>query len=77
MVPFLRPKVRAININMVTCAVKALVDATPISGPAWVYAPVCASRAILDPTTLQTPNIVAPLDLANLIAESVSAVSPD
>src|SRR6478609_4192044 len=30
-----------------------------------------------DPTTLQTPNITAPFDLASSIAASVSAVSPD
>ena len=30
-----------------------------------------------DPTTLQTPKTKAPLDFANLMAASVSAVSPD
>jgi hypothetical protein len=57
--------------------VNAFVDATPISGPAWVYAPVCVSLAIEEPTTLHTPYTKAPLDFANFIAASVSAVSPD
>ena len=38
--------------NTVTWQVKALVDATPISGPACKYTPRPASRAIVDPTTL-------------------------
>ena len=50
------PKRNPININKVICVVKALVDATPISGPAWVYAPESAARAIELPTTLQIPN---------------------
>ncbi len=45
----------AISESIVICVVKALVEATPISGPACVYEPVSDSRAILDPTTLQTP----------------------
>ena len=32
---------------------------------------------MVDPTTLQIPKMVAPLDLANLMAAKVSAVSPD
>ncbi len=62
---------------MVTCEVKALVDATPISGPAWVYEPAWVARAMDDPTTLQIPIMVAPFDLAISMAASVSAVSPD
>jgi hypothetical protein len=38
--------------------------------------PPCVSRAIDDPTTLQTPNTVAPFDFASSIAARVSAVSP-
>ena len=62
---------------MVTCAVKAFVEATPISGPACVYEPAWVSRGIELPTTLQIPIIVAPFDLASFTAASVSAVSPD
>ena len=54
----------------------AFVEATPISGPACVYAPLSVSRAILDPTTLQTPKTCAPASFAVFIAASVSAVSP-
>jgi hypothetical protein len=36
MLPFLWAMDRAIRESTVTCAVKALVEATPISGPAWV-----------------------------------------
>ena len=67
----------AIIANTVTCAVKALVEATPISGPAWVYAPAWLARGIDAPTTLQIPMMVAPLDFANSMAAKVSAVSPD
>src|SRR3954470_20781400 len=34
-------------------------------------------REIDEPTTLQTPKMIAPFDLASSIAASVSAVSPD
>ena len=34
--PFFLAKDAAINVNTVTCAVNAFVDATPISGPACV-----------------------------------------
>ena len=52
------------------------MDATPISGPACVYEPACVALAIEEPTTLQTPKIMAPFDFANSIAANVSAVSP-
>ena len=57
--PFFRAKDAAINVNTVTCAVNAFVDATPISGPAWVYEPASVILEIEDPTTLQIPRIVA------------------
>ena len=60
-----------------TVAVKVLVEATPISGPAWMYRIPCASRARALPTTLQTATTAAPLALAACTAPSVSAVSPD
>ena len=56
--------------------VNALVEATPISGPACVYMPASVNLAIDEPTTLHIPKIVAPFSFANLIAASVSAVSP-
>ena len=76
-VPFACANFKAINESTVICVVKAFVDATPISGPAWVYAPAWVSLAIDDPTTLHTPKTKAPLDFASLIAANVSAVSPD
>ena len=56
---------------------KAFVEATPISGPACVYDPASVIREIEEPTTLQIPRIVAPLDFASSSAANVSAVSPD
>jgi hypothetical protein len=52
------------SVSTVTCAVKALVLATPISGPACVYEPAWVMRAMLLPTTLQMPMMVAPRPLA-------------
>ena len=68
---------KAIKVSTVIWVVKAFVEATPISGPAWVYAPACVSRAIDEPTTLHTPKTKAPRLFAILIAARVSAVSPD
>src|SRR5690606_17916335 len=45
--------------------------------PACVYEPACDARAMDDPTTLQTPMMMAPRSFASSIAASVSAVSPD
>ena len=61
----------------VTCPVKALVEATPISGPTWMYAPESVARAMDEPTTLQMPKTNAPALRASSTAASVSAVSPD
>ena len=55
----------------------ALVDATPISGPAWVYTVKSASRVAMLPTTLQTAMVAAPRPRASRSAARVSAVSPD
>ena len=57
--------------------VKALVDATPISGPAWIYTPESVSLEILDPTTLHIPNKKGLNCFASFMAAKVSAVSPD
>ena len=62
---------------MVSCETKDFVEATPISGPAWLYMPASVSRAMLLPTTLTRPRTSAPLRLASCTAASVSAVSPD
>lgn len=55
----------------------ALVEATLISGPAWVYSTASASRATEDPTTLHSPSVTQPFSRASRNAASVSAVSPD
>ena len=56
---------------------KALVDATPISGPARVGSTISASLAIVLSGTLTTAMTFCILSFANLNAASVSAVSPD
>ena len=38
-----------------TWPVKALVEATPISGPTWMYVPESVALEIDEPTTLQIP----------------------
>ncbi len=63
--------------SAVSCAVKALVEATPISGPACVMIVPAASRVTIEPTTLQMASVFEPLRLASRCAASVSAVSPD
>ncbi len=67
----------AIRNSAVNCPVNALVDATPISGPACVINVPAASRVIIDPTTLQIASVFEPFNLASRCAASVSAVSPD
>ncbi len=57
--------------------VKALVEATPISGPAKIGSTMSASRAIELSTTLTSASVVWPLAFASRNAASVSAVSPD
>merc|ERR1719209_1585253 len=57
--------------------VYALVEATPISGPALMCTPEWLSLQMVDPTVLVMPMIRAPLDLQYLRAPKVSAVSPD
>ncbi len=66
----------ASRVNTVTCPVNAFVEATPISGPTWMYVPECVSRGMDAPTTLLMPYTNAPLLLAICMAASVSAVSP-
>ena len=55
---------------------KALVEATPISGPACVSSEPAASRTSIEPCTLQIAIGSAPRALASRKAPSVSAVSP-
>ena len=40
------------------------MEATAISGPAWVYSTASDSLPMVDPFVLQTENIVAPFDFA-------------
>ena len=63
--------------SAVSCEVNALVEATPISGPACVISVPAASRVIMEPTTLQMARVLEPFCLASRCAASVSAVSPD
>jgi glucosamine--fructose-6-phosphate aminotransferase (isomerizing) len=58
-------------------AVKALVEATPISGPAWVGHSTSASRAIDELWTLTMAAVFRPRALHQLRLARVSAVSPD
>ena len=57
--------------------VKALVEATPISGPASVGARASERREMLEVGTLTTASVFAPCSLAYFSEASVSAVSPD
>ena len=60
-----------------TCATKALVEATAISGPAWVYSTASDSRGIVAPCVLQIANTRDPCSRAWRRAIRVSIVSPD
>ena len=55
----------------------ALVEATPISGPACVRIVPSDSRVIIEPCTLQMESTFAPRSFASRKAAMVSAVSPD
>ncbi len=55
---------------------KAFVEATPISGPAWVRSDPAASRVSMEPCTLQMARGKAPRAFASRNAARVSAVSP-
>lgn len=61
----------------VTWEVKAFVDATAISGPAWVSRTASDSREIVEPGVLTTATTFAPCSRAWQIAWIVSMVSPD
>ena len=65
-------------IKAINCEVNALVDATPISGPAFVMIAKSDSRTKDEPGTLQIDRLaVNPISLALRRAAKVSAVSPD
>ena len=68
---------RASRYSATSCDVNALVEATPISGPACVYSVPSVSRVAMLPTTLQMAMLRAPWRFASRSAASVSAVSPD
>ena len=55
----------------------ALVDATPISGPALIPIILSTFLAIVLLSTLTIPKVGYPLSCAASIAAYVSAVSPD
>ena len=63
--------------SAVSWAVKALVEATPISGPALVVMVPWAWRVMAAPTTLQMARVLEPLAMSSRWAARVSAVSPD
>ena len=71
-----RPRWMASRDSAASWAVKHLVEATPISGPAWVYRAPSQVRAMAESTTLQMASVRAPRRLASLMAARVSAVSP-
>ncbi len=76
------PRARAVAItrqaSVASWQVKALVEATPISGPARVGSTRSASRAMELSGTLTMPSAwVTPAARAPLNAASVSAGSPD
>ena len=64
--------------NAINCVVKAFVEATPISGPAFVIKCAPVSFTIELVSTLQMERVMfIPCSLADCNAASVSAVSPD
>ena len=63
MAPRARPRLIARQAIAASWQVKALVEATPISGPARVGAAASVSLAILDVGTLTTPTVFDPLSL--------------
>ncbi len=75
--PLSRATLAASAASTASWQVKALVEATPISGPAWVGRSRSASRAIELVGTLTTTAIFCPWARAWRSAASVSAVSPD
>ena len=58
-------------------AVKALVEATPISGPVCIEMYPSATRMACEPMALTMLHSVAPFLRPSSMAASVSAVSPD
>jgi hypothetical protein len=58
-------------------AVKALVEATPISGPVCIEMKPSAMRMACEPIALTIDHSTAPFLRPSSIAASVSAVSPD
>ena len=71
------PSSKVRSARTVICEVKAFVEATPISGPAWMYTDECASRSIEERFELSTASEWMSRAQASRKAASVSAVSPD
>ena len=76
--PFKRPNAAVKSNKQVNCVVKAFVDATPTSTPAFVMNAKSDSRTSDDVATLQIViAAIKPASFAKRNAASVSAVSPD
>ena len=79
--PEMAPRARAVAItrqaSSTSWQVKALVEATPISGPASVGSTASASRAMVLSGTFTMAMVFCPAALAWRKAASVSMVSPD
>src|SRR3989338_9188106 len=75
---FFRLAINSVNKYKTTnWVVNAFVEATPISGPAYVYKTESDSRSIELPFTFTIDKTFALFLFASLIAANVSAVSPD
>src|SRR5260370_36521916 len=74
--PRIWPRYDASRSKAVNCEVKALVEATPISGPACVGIVPLASRVIMEPMTLQIASEGGPFDFASRWAATLAAVPP-
>jgi hypothetical protein len=72
-----RAAATASAVKTLIWAVKALVEATPISGPQWIGQTTSTSRAMVDSWALTTAALCIPLAWQKRRAASVSAVSPD
>src|SRR5690606_30225493 len=76
-VPRALPAATASDASTVSWQVNALVDATPISGPARIGKIASAARAMVDSLTLTTAPIFNPDSWQYRKEASVSAVWPD
>src|SRR5215467_10800374 len=75
--PFSKAMRCANQYNAAICVENALVEATAISGPAWVSKKPPDSRTIVLDATLVKATVGAAIEFIKRIASRVSAVSPD